>query len=37
MRAWRADPAMPEVVLLRSAKQVEVWLAQLSGTGQPVD
>ncbi|MDT4994743.1 MAG: hypothetical protein QOH97_4635 [Actinoplanes sp.] len=37
MRAWRADPAMPEVVLLRSAKDVEAWLAQLSGTGQPVD
>jgi adenylate kinase family enzyme len=37
MRAWQAGPAMPEVVLLRSAKEVEAWLTRLSGAGRPVD
>jgi adenylate kinase family enzyme len=27
MRAWQADPALPEVVLLRSANEVERWLS----------
>jgi len=31
MRAWHADPAMPEVVLLRSPREVERWVAELSG------
>jgi adenylate kinase family enzyme len=34
MRAWQADPAMPEVVLLRSRKAVEAWVEQLSGARQ---
>ena len=29
MRAWAADPAPPEVVLLRSPAEVERWLATL--------
>jgi adenylate kinase family enzyme len=33
MRAWRDDPAMPEVVLLRSSREVERWVASLSGPG----
>ena len=31
MRQWQADPAMPEVVLLRSRAEVRHWLASLSG------
>ncbi len=31
MRAWQADPARPEVVLLRSSREVERWL---SGAGR---
>jgi hypothetical protein len=39
MRAWHADPAFPaEIVLLRSPREVERWLASLpdrtSGAGQ---
>jgi adenylate kinase family enzyme len=34
MRAWHADPAMPEVVLLRSPREVERWVATLSGARQ---
>jgi hypothetical protein len=34
MRAWAADPAMPEVVLLRSRREVEQWVATLSGARQ---
>jgi adenylate kinase family enzyme len=34
MRRWQADPAMPEVVLLRSRAEVRRWLASLSGAGQ---
>jgi len=30
MRSWRADPALPPVVLLRSPAEVERWLAELS-------
>jgi hypothetical protein len=29
MRAWHADPAMPEVVLLRSPAEVAAWLGGL--------
>ncbi|WP_199511227.1 adenylate kinase [Nucisporomicrobium flavum] len=29
MRAWRSDPAVPEVVLLRSPSEVERWLSTL--------
>lgn len=35
MRAWQADPAMPEVVLLHSPREVERWLSGLSGARQP--
>lgn len=40
MRAWQADPEFPiEIVLLRSPREVERWLAALpdrtSGAGQP--
>jgi adenylate kinase family enzyme len=34
MRAWRDDPRMPEVVLLRSPREVERWIASLSGARQ---
>jgi adenylate kinase family enzyme len=34
MRRWQADPAMPEVVLLRSRAEVRNWLASLSGARQ---
>ena len=34
MRAWHADPAMPEVVLLRSPAEVERWFATLSPARQ---
>ena len=34
MRAWAADPAMPEVVLLHSRREVEQWVAALSGARQ---
>ncbi len=33
MRAWRADPAMPPLVLLRTPAEVEAWLAALPGRG----
>ncbi|GAA2692056.1 adenylate kinase [Actinoplanes palleronii] len=32
LRAWQADPAMPPVVLLRSARAVRAWLDTLPGT-----
>jgi hypothetical protein len=35
MRAWQADPAMPEVVLLHSPREVERWLSRLSGARRP--
>jgi len=34
MRRWQTDPAMPEVVLLRSRAEVRRWLASLSGARQ---
>ena len=33
MRDWHADPAMPEVVLLRSPAEVKRWFGTLSGAG----
>jgi hypothetical protein len=35
MRAWHADPAIAEVVLLRSPAEVEQWIGTLSGARQP--
>jgi adenylate kinase family enzyme len=34
MRAWRDDPAAPEVVLLRSPREADRWVASLSRAGQ---
>ena len=34
MRAWAGDPALPPVVLLRSPREVEGWLASLAGAGR---
>lgn len=35
MRAWHADPTLPEVVLLRSPREAERWVASLSGARRP--
>lgn len=35
MRAWRADPDLPPVLLFRSPRAVSAWLQQLGGTGPP--
>ena len=37
MRAWRADPAMPHVVLLSTPAAVERWVAGLPRAGRPGD
>ena len=34
MRAWAADPAMPEVILLHSPREVERWVTSLAGARQ---